>query len=256
MKNKLKIQLITICSLFGLWIILGYFNFFDKRIIPDFNDVFLELLKNILNGEILGQLFFSIFIILKGILISFILSLIFVFLGKLVENLGIVFETFSTIFNPLPGIAILPFIILGIGVNTNSVLIIIVHSILWPLYINFKNGVDSVSKILIDVSESLNMTNYEKFRHLYFPSSIGNIIAGLRIGFGRGWRALISAEMIFGAIGGNGGIGWYIFEKRVFMDAAGMFSGLIVIMLLGIFVENFIFQFFENKTVIKWGIEK
>ena len=170
--------------------------------------------------------------------------------------MSIVFETFSVILNPLPGIAILPFIILGIGVNTNSILIIIIHSILWPLYINFKSGVDSVSKTLIDVSESLNMTDFEKFINLYFPSAIGNIIAGLRIGFGRGWRALISAEMIFGAIGGNGGIGWYIFEKRVFMDTAGMFSGLIIIMILGIFVENFIFKFFESKTVVKWGIEK
>ena len=46
-KSKFKIQLIIIVSLFTLWTILGYLNFFDERIMPDIDKVFLKLISNI-----------------------------------------------------------------------------------------------------------------------------------------------------------------------------------------------------------------
>jgi len=60
--------------------------------------------------------------------------------------------------------------------------------------------------------------------------------------------------MIFGATGGKGGIGWYIFNKRVFMDTPGLFAGLIVIIIIGILVEDLAFGKLEETTIKKWGI--
>jgi NitT/TauT family transport system permease protein len=62
--------------------------------------------------------------------------------------------------------------------------------------------------------------------------------------------------MLFGAINSLGGLGWYIFQKRVFFDLPGVFAGIIVIILIGIAVEDFIFEKLEAKTVKKWGMLK
>jgi NitT/TauT family transport system permease protein len=87
------------------------------------------------------------------------------------------------------------------------------------------------------------------------PGAFPGFLSGLKIGWSRAWRALISAEMIFGATSGSGGIGWYLFQKRVFMDTAGLFGGLVVIMIIGIFMEGFLFRKLEERTLVKWGME-
>lgn len=52
--------------------------------------------------------------------------------------------------------------------------------------------------------------------------------------------------MIFGAIDGKSGIGYYIFEKRVFMDTNAMYASLIVIVLLGALVD-YLFSVLKTK---------
>ncbi len=61
---------------------------------------------------------------------------------------------------------------------------------------------------------------------------------GVHIGWARGWRGLISAEMIFGSISQIGGLGWYMYQRRAFMDTAGMYAGIIFVMLIGLIVEG------------------
>jgi NitT/TauT family transport system permease protein len=60
--------------------------------------------------------------------------------------------------------------------------------------------------------------------------------------------------MIFGAAGGEGGLGWFIFKRRVFMDTPGIFAGLIVIIFIGILVEDLVFNKLEEITIRKWGM--
>jgi NitT/TauT family transport system permease protein len=86
------------------------------------------------------------------------------------------------------------------------------------------------------------------------PAAFPYFLAGVKTGWARAWRAIIGAEMVFGAAGGTGGIGWFIFTKRVFMDTAGMFAGIFVIILIGILVEELILDQLEKKTVKKWGM--
>lgn len=69
----------------------------------------------------------------------------------------------------------------------------------------------------------------------------------MKIGWSRAWRAVISAEMIFGTIGSGGGLGWFIYNKRIFMDTPGMYGGVIILMLIGLIVENLFFRTVERR---------
>ena len=63
-------------------------------------------------------------------------------------------------------------------------------------------------------------------------------MTGLQISWSRGWRALISVEMIFGMVGNQTGLGWLIYERRMYMDTAGLIAGLIAIAICGILFET------------------
>ena len=89
--------------------------------------------------------------------------------------------------------------------------------------------------------------------HVYLPASFAYLLSGLKIGWARAWRGLISAEMIFGTTSKGAGIGWFIFIKRVNLDIAGVFAALLVIVLIGVVVEYLVFHVVEKQTIRKWG---
>ena len=128
------------------------------------------------------------------------------------------------------------------------------HSLLWPMILNILAGFRSIPKIYKEVGDNFGLGSLQNVCYIMIPASLPYLLAGIKIGWARAWRALISAEMLFGAAGGKGGLGWYIFQKRVFMDTVGIYGGLIVIILIGIFVEDLIFNKIENMTVKKWGM--
>jgi NitT/TauT family transport system permease protein len=57
--------------------------------------------------------------------------------------------------------------------------------------------------------------------------------------------------MVFGALGGSGGMGWFIFQRRVFMDTPGIFAGLLVVLLLGLLVEGVFFGKLEKSRLAR-----
>ncbi|KNZ43386.1 ABC transporter permease [Acetobacterium bakii] len=221
---------------------------------PSLEAVVAALINSILTGDILLQMLFSLGLIFVGLVIGVLLS----FVMSALSVVSPVFESFVdtcvSIFHPLPGIALLPLIILWIGTGSKAILFIIVHSVLWPMILNMTAGFKSIPVVYKKIGQNYEFSNAKIIFKIYIPASMPYLIAGLKIGWARAWRASISAEMIFGASGGIGGIGWYIFNKRVFMDTAGIFAGLLVIIVVGMLVEDFIFSKIEDRTVKKWGL--
>ncbi len=69
------------------------------------------------------------------------------------------------------------------------------------------------------------------------------------------WRTLIAAELVFGVSSGKGGLGWFIFENRNLLDIPAVFAGLLTVIAIGLFVENFVFRTIERKTIQQWGLQ-
>ena len=241
MKNKHLQRGIWIILFMVIWEGLYYSNIYAKQIFPSLSEIFQSLINGILKGDLLIQVGYSIWVISKGLLVGIVLAVLFSFLSYSFKIFESFLDTLIAILHPLPGIALLPLVILWFGVGEKAILVIIIHSVLWPMTINIKTGFKDVDRVYIEVAQNLGMNILQLFYYVLIPLSLPYIISGLKIGWSRSWRALISSEMVFGAIGSLGGIGWYIFEKRVFMDTAGMYAGLVIIIIIGIIVEDLVF---------------
>ncbi|WKY48688.1 ABC transporter permease subunit [Eubacteriaceae bacterium ES3] len=247
-------KLIWILLMLIAWELIAVFSPVSALAFPTLEQIFKALLNSIKNGDLLYQLFFSLFLILEGLLIGIVIAFIMSFLSVISK----VFESFTdtcvSIFHPLPGIALLPLIILWIGTGTSAILFVIVHSVLWPMILNMNAGFKSIPEVYKKIGDNYEFTRLQSMTRIFIPASLTYLLAGLKISWARGWRAVISAEMIFGASGSIGGIGWYIFNRRVFMDTAGVYAGILVIIAIGILVEDFIFGKIEKNTIKKWGV--
>ena len=237
-----------------IWQIIYETGKFSKLIFPSVETIFNSLYKAIVSGELIYQTIYSLDLILKGLCIGLILAVILSSLSILFKPFSGLVETLVSIAHPLPGIALLPLIILWFGAGEISIIFIIVHSVVWPLVLNLLTGFKSIPKIYKQVGNNYGLNSFKIIAYIMLPASLPYFLTGMRISRARAWRALISAEMIFGAAGGEGGLGWFIFKNRVFMDTPGIFAGLIVIVVIGMIVEDMIFDKLEKVTIKKWGM--
>lgn len=228
----------------------------SPMLFPPVEQVFFTLLESITTGNLLYQAVYSLGIIIVGIAVATLLAVVLAFLSVRWAVIGSFIDTLTSILHPLPGLALLPLIIMWFGTGSGAVLVILIHAALWPMLLNLVAGFSSVPQIYIDCARSLSMSKSQIILQIMIKSAAGYLISGVKIGFARAWRALISAEMVFGAIGLKGGIGWYILQQRTFMNTAGLFAGIIVVIILGIAVEDGFFAVLEKHTVRKWGVLK
>jgi NitT/TauT family transport system permease protein len=253
-KNKtLATKISFIVALFFLWEFVPVWTDSDK-IIPPFHAVMVAFWENLWHGDLLQHVGYSLQLIFTGILIGMVLAFVLTALCIISKRFNDVMDVVISIMHPLPGIALLPVVMLLVGLGAKSIIIIIVHSILWPLIVNALAGFRSIPKIQIELGKNLGMKGIKLIWLVMIPNAFPYILSGIKIAWARSWRALVSAEMVFGASGMIGGLGWYIYKTRFFMDVSGMFAGLISVIIIGMLVDEIVLKSIERNTVQKWGM--
>jgi len=240
-------------ALFLLWEFLPTWTQSDK-IIPPFHEVIKAFWVNLWTGDLLKHVGYSLELIFTGIAIGILLAFVLTALCIISKRFNDVMDVVISIMHPLPGIALLPVVMLLAGLGAKSIVIIIIHSILWPLIVNALAGFNSIPKIQTELGKNLGMKGLKLIWLVMIPNAFPYILSGIKIAWARSWRALVSAEMVFGASGMIGGLGWYIYKTRFFMDVSGMFAGLISVIIIGMVVDELVLKSIERNTVQKWGM--
>jgi NitT/TauT family transport system permease protein len=164
-------------------------------------------------------------------------------------------ETLTSMFNPLPAIALFPLALIWFGLGIGSVTFVLVHSVLWAFAINTHAGFRSVSVTLRMVGQNYGLRRLALVYFILIPAALPSIVTGLKLAWAFAWRTLIAAELVFGITSGSGGLGWYIFENKNQLEIANVFAGLLTVILIGLVVENVIFAVLEKNTIQRWGMQ-
>jgi len=164
-------------------------------------------------------------------------------------------ETLTATFNPLPAIALLPLALIWFGLGIGSLVFVLVHSVMWAVALNTHSGFRGVSQTIRMVGRNYELRGLRYVFKILVPAAFPTILTGLKIGWAFAWRTLIAAELVFGVSSGQGGLGWYIFENRNILDIPAVFAGLLMVIVIGLIIENLIFKTIERRTIQKWGVQ-
>ena len=245
MKN-LRNQIVFIVAVLVVWQVVYQMGSFPELMFPSLGKIFQSLIKGFSRDGLGAMTLYSLSLIAKGLLIGIVLAFI-------LSGLSIVSKTFYSIYHMvvslcdlIPGVALLPL----------AIILIVVHSIIWPMSRSIMDGFRAVPQIYIESGENMGLGKLGLVTGIYIPASFSYILSGIRTGWARAWRGLISAEMIFGTTSSGAGIGWFIFMKRTNVDIAGVFAALLVIIVIGIVVEYGVFHTIEKMTLKKWGMSR
>lgn len=204
----------------------------------------------------LGAAAHTLLLIGRGLLIGAGIALACSVLSIRFEGFGAVYQAIVALCDPLPGIALMPLAILWFGTGAGSIVFLIVHSVVWPLSRSLTEGFCATPAMYLEIGRNIGLGRLGLMRAIYLPASLSYALLGLKTGWARAWRAVISAEMVFGMAGGKAGIGWYIFTARYQMDTAGAFASLVVIIAASLAVEYGFFRTIERLTLKRWGMMK
>jgi len=241
-------------ALLTAWEAAARLGLVNTYLLPPFSKVVINLADELAAGKLWLQTINSVWIILMGFLLSFALAVVIMVLCVYLPLVESLFIMLSTIFSPLPAVALMPLVIMWFGINTGAMLALIVHGVLWALLRHLLDGMHSIPPMYREWGKNIGIPPWRMFTDIMVFAIMPEFLAGVRIGWGRAWRALISAEMVFGMIGKLGGLGYYIYTARAYANIENVMSGVIVITMIGILVETLLFGHIEKHTIIKWGM--
>jgi len=223
---------------------------------PTLNAIMEKMIDGFTNPQrqILSYLGHSLIAIVKGLGIGAVFAIVFSGLSVVSSTFNAIYNLIVSIFDLLPGVALLPILMITVGANDTSILILVVHSVIWPMSRNIIDGFKTTPRMYIEAGKNMGLGTLGLVTGVYIPASFASMLSGIKVGWARAWRGLISAEMIFGAAQ-SAGIGVYINNARtVWIDYPSVYAAIILIIIVGVIVEYCVFRVIEKLTVRKWGM--
>ncbi|MDB5533095.1 MAG: transporter permease [Hyphomicrobiales bacterium] len=212
--------------------VIGAWEFFGRGVDPIFGSypsaiaaAFWDLLKSGLLGRALWQS-------MQAFLVGYGLSVIVgVPLGLVIgrsRTIEAAIGVFITAAYAMPLVALVPFLVLLLGLGFVVKASVVFLMAVFPIVINTWLGVRAVPKTLIEVGKSFVASDFTILRRIVLPATIPYIMAGIKLAVGRAVVAMVIAEF-FTAISGLGGI---IINSANNFDTARMFVPVILLMVL------------------------
>ncbi|MCM2441007.1 ABC transporter permease [Agrobacterium vitis] len=234
-----------------------YASFLDNPLLfPTLSDTLVTLTDRFADGTLPARIWTTLQVLFMGYVVGTVLAALLTVLA-INTRIGTDFlETMTAMFNPLPAISLLPLALIWFGLGASSLVFVLVHSVLWAVALNTHSGFLGVSRTLRMVGANYGLTGISYVLRILVPAAFPSILTGLKIGWAFAWRTLIAAELVFGVSSGQGGLGWFIFENRNLLDIPAVFAGLLTVIIIGLIVENLVFQTIERHTIQKWGMKE
>jgi NitT/TauT family transport system permease protein len=250
LRGKVLRQATVLGSLLGAWQITAAAGLFHKLLFPPLPAIFAHLFLE--RAEIWQKTRFSLSLIGIGLSAAITAAFVVACLAALLPILHEAVMLLMAVMHPLPGIALLPIFLLWFGIGEASIINTIIFSAFWPLLANIIAGFKTVPAAQLEVGRNLGLRGFPLVCLVMLPSATPHILSGLRVSWARAWQSSVAAELMYGAAGGLGGLGWYLYKKRYMMEIPGVYAAMLVIIAIGILMEQLVFTTIEQKTIRKW----
>lgn len=224
------------------WELLGRYVLTSKLMFAPFSVVMAEFGKLWATGELEQDMLVSFGELAFGMAISAVIGIV---IGSLIAMSDAVGEHVDPLINALyatPLVAFSPILILVLGIGPPAIVAIVFLLAVFPIIINTTAGIRSTDAGLIEAARSFSASRFEIFRLVLLPSALPFIVAGLRLGIGRGLVGIFVGELS----GAREGLGYLISVSSQVFNVPAMFVGILVLAAAGV-LFGAILQYVELK---------
>ncbi len=241
-------------GLFGLWWIIAEFKIWPPGLAPSPADVWAFLHHAFQDGTLLPAIAASAARGCVGYLIAVVGGTI---LGVALARSPTLDETVGSAavgLQSLPSICWFPLALIWFGANEKAVLLVIVMGSLFAIALAVKAGVRQIPPLTLRAARMLGAGSGPKlWRHVLLPATLPTLLSGMRQGWAFAWRSLMSAELLSQSL--KLGMGNLLKNGRDLNDMSMVLGMILIILVLGLFVDRVLFFPIERAVARRWGVE-
>ena len=182
------------------------------------------------SGEIYHDLKISSIEFFWGYVLAVVVAVPFGILTGWYKRLSYVFDPFVNAMNATPRVALLPLVIIWLGIGILSKVGIIFLGAVFPMLINARDGVKTTPLNLINAARSFGASEWQVFKSVVFPSTLPFLLTGLRIAVGRALVGVLVGELY----AATAGIGFMITVAGATFQTDKVFVGVLIFAISGI----------------------
>jgi NitT/TauT family transport system permease protein len=238
----------SIAIIFGVWGLLSYGGFIHPAyFLPTPTAVLQAALKMASTGELVENAQASVTVILLGWALAALLAVPFGILMGTFKFFEALFEPIVDFVRYLPVSAMIPLLILYIGLGIEEKVAVIFIGTFFQLILLVADIATHVSKDLLDSAYTLGASRWRVLIVVLIPATLPGVMDALRITLGWAWTYLIVAELV----AADRGLGIMILESQRGLRTDKIFVGLVTIGWLG-FISDFVFKWLHRR-LLPWS---
>ncbi|MFI0366972.1 ABC transporter permease [Actinomadura sp. 1N219] len=180
----------------------------------------------------------QLLITLRRVIVGFALgSALGIAIGGLIGSVRAVALTLEPVVHFLRSVTPVAWIVpatIWLGVGEGSLRFIVVYATVFPVAINTLTGLTQVPVNKVRMARTFGASRLRIQLSIVLPSAVPYIVTGMRLSLGYAFMSVVAAEMV----AGNDGIGFLIYDSRVFFDTATMFAGILLLGAAGLLADR------------------
>lgn len=245
--GAISVRLVSIVVVLAAWEVLaGYI--YPSVLIPPLSKVLVAGVELTRSGELPQHIAASMARILSGFVVGSIVAAplgLVMGMSRLVRN---AVDPFIQFLRFVPAIAWLTPAVIWFGIGEMSKVAVIIYATVFVVAINTMVGVSNVSPNKIWAAHMLGANRMQIFWRVMLPASLPFILTGMRLAMGGSFAAVVSAEMV----SSNEGLGFLIFNSRLWMATDAIFVAILVLGALG-YTTDWLFRWAIRRFAHQFG---
>src|SRR5262249_30174368 len=150
----------------------------------------------------------------------------------------------------LPRIALFPLVLLIVGLNESSNIIMIALGPFFTMAIGSMAAVLNVDRIYLRVAKSFKVSNRDLYLQVVLPAAMPIILSSLKLSLGLGLLGVVSVEFLLA----SNGLGYMIWHAWQILNLGESMAGLLVTGILGYAMFVLLDQI--EKHLVPWAVSQ
>ncbi len=211
------------------WQLGSTLQLIDSNILPGPITVFQTMITDLADGKLERNMAISMYRAVTGFVIGGSIGFVLALASGLSKTMRLLLDSSVQMLRNIPHLALIPLLIIWLGVGEGSKIALVAVGVLFPIYINTFHGLTTVDPELIEMGRSYQLSKWQQFTKILLPAALPSILVGVRYALGVMWTTLIVSE----TIASSSGIGYMSTNAQNFMDMSTIIMCIVIYALLG-----------------------
>ena len=213
-----------------IWSIGSATGWIDQRVLSAPWTVVTTAGDLIADGRLQSNLWTSAQRALIGLALGIVLGVVLALISGLSRLGEAVLDGPIQIKRAIPSLALLPLLILWLGIGESMKIVTILLGVFVPIYIHTHNGLRTIDSRYVELAQTVGLSQWEFIRRVVLPGALPGFLLGLRFAVTGAWLSLVVVEQI----NSTSGIGYMMELARTYGQTDIIIVGLVVYGVLGL----------------------